>query len=704
MSDSRGESRGVLLLIILLMLPVPTNVRSEDQGPEISDFDDFDELYLGELLNTVFTAAKHEQDIAEAPSAITVITREDIETSGARTLPEALRMVPNMDVYVIKPLWYAVGLRGKTSEASDSLLLLVDGRDVTWELLGAPIWTVQHFSMDEIERIEVIRGPGSSLYGANAYAGVVNVITRQPGEGPTTSASLRGGERGLSEAACRGSAKLGPVALSADVGVVREDLWSERDIGGRDVVRGRVLGQVEMGSSGKLLAEAGAYQGSGLLHTDMGKVDLHDAKDYYGRLRYELDDLMIQAAYNRVTLDAEIDMRLYYADLGMELARAPPIIGHFDKIAVQAQHGVEIFHNRFTYGAEWIFNGVHSDIFVDPDQYEHRVGLFLQDELDLSAIVKNLFESEIPRLIMTLGLRFDYNNMPDIERTDYTFSPRAALIFLPGKDHSIRVGYAHAFLKPTFFESSMNMRLIEIPPFNFTSLDVGNPDLENQTIDSVELGYGVFFLNRRLHVKIDFALNWYRKNIGFSFRPSRMQYRNIGGVLIPDINSPGMLSHNNDQRGDDGHNLDLQIMAWPTDNTRFMFVAGYRQVYDAITHRFGRGEPILRLAAGADMKGAAGWKLSLRAYYTSRYYRNIGNPHSVIEPMVNLPVEAYLFVNARFAWTLTAEPVSLSVGLEAFDLLGTGFREESAIAFSNDVDHGGDLLGRRIVLFVQGEI
>jgi outer membrane receptor protein involved in Fe transport len=233
---------------------------------------------------------------------------------------------------------------------------------------------------------------------------------------------------------------------------------------------------------------------------------------------------------------------------------------------------------------------------------------------------------------------------------------------------------------------------------------VGNPDLKNQTIDSVELGYGVFFLNRRLHVQIDFALNWYRNSIGFSFRPNRMQYRNIGGVLIPDLNSPGMLAHNNDPRGDNGHNLDLQVMAWPTDNSRLFVTAGYRQVYDAVIHRFGRGEPILRLAAGIDLQGAPGWKASLRAYYTGKHRRNIGNPKSVIEPMVNLPVEAYFFINARLAWTLAADPAKVSIGLEAFDLLNTGFRELSGIAYPNDIDHGGDLMGRRIVLFVQGEI
>ena len=695
------KSGGLLVPAFLLVMSVPLFARPAEPEPEISDFDDFDELYLGELLNTVFTAAKHEQDIAEAPSAITVITREDIETSGARTLPEALRMVPNMDVYMIKPLWYSVGLRGKTSEASDSLLLLVDGRDVTWELLGAPIWTVQHFSMDEIERIEVIRGPGSSLYGPNAYVGVVNVITRSPGKGPATSVSLRGGEHGVFELACRGNAKLGPLGLAADVGVVREDLWSGRDSTGRDVIRGRIQGRVELGSSSNLLLDAGAYQGNGLVHSDLGKVDLHDAKDIYGRARFELYDLMVQATYSRVILDADIDMRLYYPALNMELARAPPIEGYFDKTGLQVQHGAEfpIPGNRITYGAEWSLNGYHGEIFVDPDQYEHRAGVFLQDEVDVSTIVKNLSGAEIPRLVLTLGLRLDWNS-----QTDYELSPRAALVFRPEENHSIRVGYAHAFLKPTFFESSMDMNLIDINNLNFNSLDVGNSDLKNQTIDSVDFGYAVRLFDQHLVLKLDVAFNWFRNSIGFHFKPGKMQYRNIAGVLIPDLNSPGMLGHTNDLRGDDSHNVDLQVMAWPTDDLRLFVSAGYRQLYDAKTLRFARGEPIFRLAAGLDLKGEPGWSVSLRAYYTSKHYRNIGNPESVIENMVHLPVCAYFLVNTRFAWKLASDPFGVSAGLEVFNLLGTGFRELGGIAYPNNVDHGGDLMGRRIVLFVQGEI
>jgi outer membrane cobalamin receptor len=103
-------------------------------------------------------------------------------------------------VLMSNPFYYEVSLRGAdASVGTDSVVLLVDGRDLTVEFFGFPMWAVQHFSLDDVKRIEVIRGPGSALYGPNAYAGVVQVFTYEPGEGPEASASVRGGEHGMTE-------------------------------------------------------------------------------------------------------------------------------------------------------------------------------------------------------------------------------------------------------------------------------------------------------------------------------------------------------------------------------------------------------------------------------------------------------------------------------------------------------------------------
>jgi iron complex outermembrane receptor protein len=156
------------------------------------DEDLVDEFAFLEMEATVETAARRAQPISHSPAAITLLIREDIEATGARVLPEILRLVPNMDVLMSNPFYYEVSLRGAdASVGTDSVVLLVDGRDLTVEFFGFPMWAVQHFSLDDVKRIEVIRGPGSALYGPNAYAGVVQVFTYEPGEGPEASASVR---------------------------------------------------------------------------------------------------------------------------------------------------------------------------------------------------------------------------------------------------------------------------------------------------------------------------------------------------------------------------------------------------------------------------------------------------------------------------------------------------------------------------------
>ena len=135
---------------------------------------------LEDLMNVEVTSvSKSEQTLSRTASAIFVITSEDITRSGATNIPDLLRMVPGMDVAQINANSWAISARGLNGEFSNELLVMVDGRTVYVPTFGGVFWDVLDMPLDDIERIEVIRGPGGSIWGANAVNGVVNIITKK---------------------------------------------------------------------------------------------------------------------------------------------------------------------------------------------------------------------------------------------------------------------------------------------------------------------------------------------------------------------------------------------------------------------------------------------------------------------------------------------------------------------------------------------
>ena len=164
------KTRGCILLLMSLTC-LPATAQEEDLLE-----DEFELLREEEI---VYTAAKHKQDISESPSAISVITREDIVNTHCTDLICLLRQVPEVQVRRVTPLYHAAGARSLTGEIGDRILVLVDGREVNEELVGIVYWTGLPIHLNDIQRIEIIRGPGSSLYGANAFSMVVSITTRK---------------------------------------------------------------------------------------------------------------------------------------------------------------------------------------------------------------------------------------------------------------------------------------------------------------------------------------------------------------------------------------------------------------------------------------------------------------------------------------------------------------------------------------------
>ena len=145
------------------------------------------ELSLEELMDIEVTSvSRRPEKLASAAAAITVITTDDMRHAGATTLPEALRLVPGLHVARLDASKWAIASRGFNAQFVGYLQVLVDGRSVYSPLFSGVFWEIQDLLLDDVERIEVIRGPGATMWGANAVNGVINVITRSAVATPGT--------------------------------------------------------------------------------------------------------------------------------------------------------------------------------------------------------------------------------------------------------------------------------------------------------------------------------------------------------------------------------------------------------------------------------------------------------------------------------------------------------------------------------------
>lgn len=189
----------VRVVVCLLFLQVLMTLPSELYALK----NDLTELSIEELANIeVISVSRTPQKQSRSAAAIFVITADDIRRSGATSIPEALRMVPGVDVARISSSKWAVSSRGFNSRYSNKLLVLLDGRSLYLPTFSGVFWENQDLFIEDVERIEVVRGPGASLWGSNAVNGVINIITKNAKDSTDLQASVGGGdyERGFARA------------------------------------------------------------------------------------------------------------------------------------------------------------------------------------------------------------------------------------------------------------------------------------------------------------------------------------------------------------------------------------------------------------------------------------------------------------------------------------------------------------------------
>src|SRR5437870_2819376 len=391
----------------------------------------------------VVTAGVHASSEAKAPASLTVITADEIRLTGAATIPEILRRVPGVDVAEMNPSDTNVSVRGFNRRIANKVLVLVDGRSVYQDFLGATLWPLLDVSVQDIARIEVIRGPGSALYGANAYAGVVNIITKTGDEVNGGRAFLQTGNYGTVQGAVSAGGRNGKLTYRTSLAYDRADKWSN------DAPPGFSSQFSQPGRSREIQrAEIAAdYQSSGLQVRAGAGFDNMNAMEVFplGSLRTFGNEG--QGGFLRAEASSgETDVKIYWNALRMRSGpeywptALPSILASVraDVIDASARTGLQfqlLGRHRFNFGAgfrystvDWGFLTQRADGGTRYTQ-EHFSG-FLQDEWEPSR-----------RVTVTLSYRVDRHPLladQHITAGGLVHSPRGTVLLEVARDHFLR--------------------------------------------------------------------------------------------------------------------------------------------------------------------------------------------------------------------------------------------------------------------------
>jgi iron complex outermembrane receptor protein len=442
---------------------------------------DISEASLDELMNYKITSvSRNEQPYFTAAAAVHVITQEDIRRSGATTIAEALRMAPGLDVARIDSSRWAISSRGFNDFFANKLLVLMDGRSVYTPLFSGVFWDVQDTALQDIERIEVIRGPGATLWGANAVNGVINIITKNSKDTQGGYIEAGGGSEDRAFSTIRYGGKISEDAyyrvyakyVNRDEtpfwgGAKGNDDWDMWRAGFRSDWAATEFndftfqGDVYTGTLGQALyvfppptyfetlAGDGTVEGGNFLTSWSHRFS--SESDFKLQLYYDRTDREDRVHHEtRDTYDLDFQQRFAF------LPRQEILVG-----------------GGYRYTRDNLADGLDNSggIVFNPDRRGDQLfSAFVQDQI---SVVQD-------KLDLTLGSKFENNDY-----TGFEAQPNARLALMPNEKNTIWAAVSRAVRTPSRFEHTINLW------FNPPSLLTGNPDYRSEELIAYELGYRV---------------------------------------------------------------------------------------------------------------------------------------------------------------------------------------------------------------------
>jgi len=452
-----GLSAGCLLAQ-LLVLP--------NQAAAQRDLADLSLEQLGSI--EVISVSKRAERLSTAAASIFVITGDDIRRAGVRSLTEALRLAPNLQVAQSSAGAYAISARGFNNAIGNKLLVLIDGRTIYTPLFSGVFWDQQNVMLEDVERIEVISGPGGALWGVNAVNGVINVITRAAKDSQGALVALGAGNRDHG-AAVRYGGKLGSDGHYRVYGKTNE-LQNTGRANGTSVADGRQFGQAGFRADWRSAGDGDTYTVQGDAYSGKSEFLLFppllvppvtvSGANLLARWTRQLRDgseFRVQAYFDHADRDDPLFFR--------------PRSDIFD---LELQHGMTRGAHRLLWGGGYrrarddVGAGIFFSRFIPENSQLEWVNLFIQDEYRLAS-----------NLEFTAGIK--------LERNDYSgweHLPSVRLAWKPGERELAWGAVSRAVRAPSRFD-----RDVFFPPAGPPFALAGGPNFKSEVANVFELGY-----------------------------------------------------------------------------------------------------------------------------------------------------------------------------------------------------------------------
>ncbi|WP_197026963.1 TonB-dependent receptor plug domain-containing protein [Methylomonas sp. 11b] len=437
-------------------------------------------LSLQELsASTVSIASKNQQPISETPSAVFVISHEEIRRSGMQSIPELLRKVPGLEVARVDGNQWAISSRGFNGINANKLLVMMDGRTVYDPLNSGVYWNEQDYPLEDIDRIEVIRGPGATLWGSNAVNGVINIVTRsaQESQGVLLSGGTSKEEPGF------GTFRYGG-QLSPDFNYRVYGKYNHREafhFGNGE----KANDSLDMGRAGfrsdwtpdprKNLIVQGDYFNGDMQQSlnsldPVSPISPDSTKKYGGNLLLRWQQTLEN--------DSRLQIRSYFDHAVRNQSRLDYRRSTFD---LDLQHDFNWHAHHVTWGAGYRFNSDQLQqkqvlLHFDPSERDvHLFNVFAQDEWRFLA----------DELRLIYGSKVEHNDF-----TGFEIQPSARLLWVPNQQHSLWGAVSRAVRVPARADHDVNV-LFNVAPGTTANI-MGDDNFDSESAVTYELGYRFF--------------------------------------------------------------------------------------------------------------------------------------------------------------------------------------------------------------------